>query len=42
MESGANWYSISLTVLFAATLFKNSALDVADARSLSLLMKSFR
>ena len=33
--------TLSLAVLFAAPLFKISALDVADARSLPLLMRSF-
>ena len=33
--------TLSLVVLFAAPLFKISAFDVADARSLPLLMRSF-
>ena len=33
--------TLSLAALFAAPLFKISTLDVADARSLPLLMRSF-
>ena len=33
--------SLSLAMLFAASLFKISALDLVDASSLPLLMRSF-
>ena len=40
MEGGDKWYSVISSVVCSATL-QNLSLDLADARSFPLLMRSF-